>query len=125
MALIGVAPAGSETLAPGDPLTVRLTFLALKPLINDHGVSVRLSDGAGWLRQMHDLQPALGAIPTLKWIRGSVVVDPHPLQVPDDLTEGVVRATLVVYERFRGTPLPPLDWRMDIVPLGEWEISYR
>jgi hypothetical protein len=45
--------------------------------------------------------------------------------VPDDLTEGVVRATLVVYERFRGTPLPPLDRRMDIVPLGEWEVSHR
>jgi hypothetical protein len=125
MALVGVAPARGKTVAPGDPLTLRLSFLALKPLLRDDGVSVRLLDGAGGLRDMHDLQPVLGAIPTLKWVRGSRVTDPHPLTVPDDLTEGVVRATMVVYERFRGTPLRPLDGRVGEVPLGEWTISGR
>ena len=107
-------------------MTLRLTFLALKPLVNDDGVSVRLLDGAGGLRGMHDLQPVLGALPTLKWIRGSRVVDPHPLQVPEDWSEDTVRAALVVYERFRGTSLRPLDGRMGVmVPLGEWEVVGR
>jgi hypothetical protein len=125
MALIGVSPGGEEAVALGDELTLRLKFVALKPLVNDNGVSVRLWDEAGWLRQMHDLQPALGAIPTLKWIRGSRVIDPHPLLVPYDLDGEVVRASLVVYENFRGTPLIPMDGRMETVPLGEWLIQGR
>ncbi len=126
MALIGVAPAPGKVVAPGEPLTLRLTFMALKPLVNDHGISVRLLDEAGGLRAMHDLQPALGAIPTLKWIQGSRVTDPHSLRVPDDLPGSVVRAAFVVYERFRGTPLPPLDGRADsMVPLGEWAVAGR
>jgi hypothetical protein len=125
MALIGVSPAEEEALAPGEAFLVNLTFLSLKPLVNDNSVSVRLLDQAGQLRQMHDLQPALGAIPTLKWIRGTRVTDPHPLSVPDDISGDVVRATLVVYERFRGIPLPPLDGRMGGVPLGEWKILER
>ena len=110
---------------PGEPFLLRLTFLALKPLVHDNSVSVRLLDEAGQLRQMHDLQPVLGAIPTLKWIRGTRVTDPHPLSVPDDISGDMVRATLVVYKRFRGVPLPPLDGRMGEVPLGEWKILER
>jgi hypothetical protein len=125
MALIGVSPGGGEAFALGDELTLRLNFVALKPLVNDNGVSVRLWDEAEQLRQMHDLQPALGAIPTLKWIRGSRVADPHPLLVPHDLDGEVVRASLVVYENFRSTPLIPMDGRMETVPLGEWPIRGR
>ena len=125
MALVGATLDGEAGVVPGTSLTLRLDFLALKPLVDDYGVSVRLLDGAGGLRDMHDLQPALGAIPTLKWIRGSRVTDPHPLQVPDDLDGGTVKATLVVYERFRGSLLLPLDGRMRAVPLGEWRVMER
>jgi 4-amino-4-deoxy-L-arabinose transferase-like glycosyltransferase len=124
MALVGVSPGPGSTVSPGDTLTLRLDFLALKPLVNDYGVSVRLLDGDGNLKAMHDLQPALGAIPTLKWIRGSRITDPHPLQIPEDLDTDTVRAELVVYERFRGVSLKPLDGRLGMtVPLGEWEMG--
>jgi hypothetical protein len=125
MALIGVSPGGGETFALGDELTLRLNFVALKPLVNDNGVSVRLWDEAERLRHMHDLQPALGAIPTLKWIRGSHVTDPHPLLIPHDLDGEVLKASLVVYENFRSTPLVPMDGRMETVPLGQWLIWDR
>jgi 4-amino-4-deoxy-L-arabinose transferase-like glycosyltransferase len=125
MALIGVSPGGDARLALGGELPLRLTFVALKPLVSDNGISVRLWDEADQLRRMHDLQPALGAIPTLKWIRGSCVTDPHPLLVPSDLPGQVVRASLVVYDNFRGTPLLPMDGRIESVPLGEWMISGR
>lgn len=125
MALIGVSPSADASPEPSDDLEVRLTFLALKPLVNDDMVSVRLWDETGQLRQMHDLQPALGAIPTLKWIRGSRIIDTHSLVVPQDIAGHVVRATLVVYEQFRGTPLLPLDSRMERIPLGEWELQRR
>jgi hypothetical protein len=32
---------------------------------------------------------------------------------------------LVVYERFRENTLPPMDARMDGVPLGEWGLQDR
>jgi hypothetical protein len=127
LALVGAAPDGEHEVAPGEPLTVRLTFLALKPLVTDNSVNVSLWDESGALRARHDLQPALGAIPTLKWITGARVVDPHPLQVPADVDTGAVSATLVVYERFRGTPLRPLDGRVGEVqvPLGAWPLGKR
>jgi hypothetical protein len=126
MALISVLPATSESFAPGDRFPLRLTFLALKPLVSDDAVSVRLSNAAGrWLYPPHDLQPALGAIPTLKWIRGSRVIDLHSFPVPVDIVGDRLSASLVVYERFRGMTLPPLDGRMDAVPLGEWTVSGR
>jgi hypothetical protein len=125
LALIDVAPASGESFAPGDELLVRLTFLALKPLVSDHSISVRLLDQEGKWRYLHDLQPGLGAIPTLKWIRGARVVDPHPIPVPWDMDGERMGAALVVYERFRGDTLPPMDARMDGVPLGEWRLQDR
>ena len=55
--------------------------------------------------------PALGAIPTLKWIRGSRVMDRHPF----DLGEyaGDLRGTVVVYDSASQLPLPPLDERYE------------
>jgi hypothetical protein len=72
-----------------------------------------------WLAQ-HDSQPGLGAVPTLKWIAGSRVVDRHLLPVPADFSEASLWATMVAYERFRAVPLLPMDGRFDAVPLGSW-----
>jgi hypothetical protein len=123
--LVGVAPERGTIVEIQETLLLHLTFVAQRPLVGDYSVSVRLWDAAGQLRQRHDLQPALGALPTLKWIQGSRVVDPHPVFVPSDVPEGGVTASAVVYDGFRGTPLPPLDGRMGEVPLGEWVLSRR
>jgi hypothetical protein len=118
-----VRPAPPATFERGEALDVRLTFLALKPLVSDNSVSVRWMEETGrWLAR-HDKQPALGALPTLKWIRGSRVVDPHPFEIPADVNGDLIQAEMVVYEAFRGTPLYPLDGRMRRVPLGAWQLS--
>jgi hypothetical protein len=124
IALIGVSPGEQTSFAPGDQFLMRPTFLALKPLVNDYAVSVRLLDETGQWIDKHDLQPGLGALPTLKWIQGSRISDPHPLSIPIDIVGQVVRANLVVYENFRGITLTPLDGRMEQVPLGEWQVMY-
>ncbi len=117
MAVVG---ASAHPTGPGEIMTVDVALVALRPLTSDDGISVRLvDDEARWLAA-HDCQPALGAIPTLKWIRGSWVVDRHLLEVPAHFTGGEVRATLVAYERFRMTPLPAMDGRFGEVPLGVW-----
>jgi len=94
--------------------------MGLRPLTTDDGTSVRLVAGDGRVA-VHDCQPALGAVPTLKWIRGSRVVDRHLLPVGDDF--GEAQATFVAYERFRLTPLPPMDGRFEQVPLGTWAVQ--
>lgn len=119
MAVIG---ATARSAAPGEAMAVDVKLVALRSLTSDDATSVRLSDGEGHWLATHDCQPGLGAVPTLKWIRGSRVTDRHLLPLPEDLTAGEVQATLVAYERFRMTSLPPMDGRFDQVPLGAWAL---
>jgi hypothetical protein len=117
MALIGAC---ARPAAPGGVAVVDATLVALNPLTSDDATSIRLMDTDGrWLAR-HDMQPGLGAIPTLKWIRGSRVVDRHLLPVPEGFQGDTVQAALVVYERFRETTFPPLDGRFSETPLGIW-----
>jgi hypothetical protein len=119
---IAVVGATASPAAPGGDTIVEAQLVGLRPLTTDYAVSIRLTDDEGrWLAR-HDWQPALGAIPTLKWIRGSRVVDRHLLRVPDNYTGNTVRAELVAYERFREAPLPPMDGRFGEAPLGEWSL---
>ncbi len=119
MAVVG---ATARPAAAGKKMAVDVTLVALRPLTSDDGTSVRLVDGEGRWLATDDCQPALGAVPTLKWIRGSRVVDRHVLPLQGDSTGGDVRATFVAYERFRMTPLSPMDGRFSEVPLGTWPL---
>jgi len=117
MAVVGVS---AQAAAPGETTVVDVTLVGLHALTRDISTSVRLvaSDGR-WLAR-HDMQPALGAVPTLKWIRGSRVVDRHLLPMPVDADVRDVQMTLVAYERFGLATLPPMDARFGEVPLGAW-----
>lgn len=110
MAVVGVR---SSPVLPGKETAVDVVLVGLRPLTDDIATSVRLTDETGRFLGAHDCQPALGMVPTLKWIGGSRVVDRHRIPIPADWGSGAVRATVVAYERFRLTPLPPMDnrWR--------------
>ncbi|MCS7178741.1 MAG: DUF2723 domain-containing protein [Anaerolineae bacterium] len=115
MAVVGVR---ASPVAPGAGMTVDVMLVGLRALTTDDATSVRLTDETGRFLGAHDCQPALGTVPTLKWIAGSRVRDRHLILIPADWTGGRVRATLVAYERFRMTPLPPMDdRRWEAVPL--------
>ncbi len=117
---IAVVGARARTAPAGATARVDVALVALRPLVDDIATSVRLMAPDGrWLAR-HDMQPALGAVPTLKWIRGSRVTDRHLLAVPPDFGGDTVQAALVAYERFRQTPLVVLDERFSQVPLGIW-----
>lgn len=98
-----------QTAAGGDLVEVRFDFLALRPLLRDRHVTVRLV-GDGWWSQ-DDGTPALGAIPTLKWIRGSQVTDRRSVRVASDAPPGDAVLFLGWYDAFTGEPLPVLDER--------------
>jgi hypothetical protein len=119
MAVTGVT---AHPAPPGETMAVDVKLIALRPLTSDDGISVRLMDLQGQWLDRHDIQPALGAIPTLKWIRGSRVMDRHLLRVPEDFADSEVQVTLVAYERFRMTSLLSMDGRFSEVPLGTWEL---
>lgn len=109
-----------EMTKPGQEVWLRPRFLSLRPLTADYSVSVGLVSlhaasrprrDLGW-EQKADGTPALGAIPTLKWLRGWLVDDPHRLTLADSAPVGPAAATLAVYDAFTLEPLHVLDERL-------------
>ncbi len=122
------APAG----APGEAVTVQLAWSSSRPVLRDIAVSTALiglaPDGFHWAWQYLDNGiPALGAIPTLKWLAGVQVTDVRQLRLDPQATAGQeVLATLQLYDAFTNQPLPILDERLmqqaPWVPLGKIEV---
>jgi hypothetical protein len=112
---------------PGDTVRVELRLVAKKPILRDYVVSVRLTDEAGRLLSQDDTVPALGTIPTLKWILGSSIADVHFVPVPAGAQAGPLRLSLIVYDAFTMRKLGVLDDRLaklgPSVPLGQLEVG--
>ncbi len=84
-------------------LNLNLQWRTVRPILEDYAVSVRLLDGEGNWLGVHDMQPGLGTLPTLKWVtRGDLIRDPHPVA---GLREPPAQYAVVIYERFRLTSL--------------------
>ena len=96
----------------GDLGRVTLGFQALRPLTHDYAVSVSLIGPDGGVLAQHDTTPALGAIPTLKWVRGTQVRDLHLLPLPLDVPPGEAILRLTVYDAFTLRPLAISDERL-------------
>jgi hypothetical protein len=111
----------------GDTIRVELRLVAKKPLLRDYVVSVRLTDEAGRLLSQDDTVPALGTIPTLKWIGGSSINDVHFVPVPVGVQAGSLRLSLIVYDAFTMRRLGVLDDRLaklgPSVPLAQLEMG--
>lgn len=99
------------TVHPGETMRVRLTFVGSRPVTKDYTISLNLTGQRGVLLAQHDGTPALGAIPTLKWIRGITVYDEHELAIPPNAA-GSATLQLTVYDAFTIKPLPVLDERL-------------
>ncbi len=97
-----MALTGSDAAQRGETLVLNLRWRTARPIVDDYAVSVRVFDAKDVWLGMHDIQPGLGALPTLKWIvRDGALFDPHPYTVG----ERPAKVTVAVYERFRLTPL--------------------
>ena len=92
----------------GSVYRVQPTFLSQRPITNDYRVSLSLNSDGGTRITQNDSVPAMGAIPTLKWMRGWSVTDPHMLEIPRD-TSGSAILQLTVYDAFTQRPLAVLD----------------
>jgi hypothetical protein len=82
---------------------LNLVWTTAGPLAEDYVISARLRPNDDSWQLRHDMQPALGAIPTLKWVNSHIhILDPHPFQ---KLPSAPGFFDLTVYEPFRMTPL--------------------
>lgn len=120
-------PAGD--LHPGQDVILGLRFLSRRPLERDYIISTALMginpDGTWAWRVDDDSVPALGAIPTLKWIHSSTVFDLHHLTIPSDAPQLPAEGSLVIYDHFTQAPLSPLDERLRLPPavsLNTWAV---
>jgi hypothetical protein len=131
MVLMNVAVDKSSPLLPGDSLSYDLRWVATRPLLRDRIISVSLvglgPDGSWAWRDLSDGVPALGAVPTLKWIHGSTVLDRHRLSLPGDAPNGPAQAQIQVYDHFTQAVLPSLDARLLLggagIPLHTWPVD--
>lgn len=138
----------ATAVSPARSYDLTMRFVNGRPLLRDYVVSTRLvgyeSDNFTWAWcDLVDGIPALGGIPTLKWIQGSVVFEPRTvifpprgepasftgfcqsekpapgapiLYVADTAVPGQsVGGLLVVYDAFTNRPLPILDERITAV----------
>jgi hypothetical protein len=100
---------GSSTVRDGDQLKVDLRWLSAKAITTDDTISVRV-DGDGF-HAAYDGVPALGTLPTLKWIRGAQITDRHPISLQG--YRGSLHGSVVVYDSFTQQLLPALDERYE------------
>jgi len=93
----------SRTAQRGGHVVLDLEWRIGRAIVDDYAVSARLWDINGEWIGMHDIQPGLGALPTLKWVvHNGTVLDSHSFTLTS-IPPGKV--SLTVYERFRMTPL--------------------
>ncbi|WP_374686733.1 hypothetical protein, partial [Promineifilum sp.] len=119
--------------AAGETFTLDQEFHSARPINRDYVVSARLiglePDGFHWAWwDLQDSIPALGAIPTLKWVEGSFVRSPHRVTVSPDAPPGqTLTGALTLYDAFTNRPLPILDERITAdyawVPLCQGQVK--
>ena len=106
------------SLSPGESVIVDQELHSARPINRDYVVSVRLiglqPDGIHWAWwDLQDSIPAMGAIPTLKWVEGSFVRSPHRVTVDRTAGDGqALTGALTLYDAFTNRPLPILDERL-------------
>jgi len=100
----------SHTRSNNTSLNVDVQWLSAQAITHDYRISVRISGDNG-LYQTHDGYPALGTLPTFKWIRGALITDRHPFTL-NNPTDAKL-ASLVVYDFTTRLELKPLDERED------------
>ncbi len=116
----GIVWHGTPSNRIRDQVDVTHSFTSDRPILRDIGVAVRQVGYEedqftwAWLNPDPDNDiPATGAIPTLKWVRGSQVQHPRQLTIPENATAGqTTEGFLRLYDVFTREPVPILDERV-------------
>ncbi|GAB4267807.1 MAG: hypothetical protein Kow0080_10160 [Candidatus Promineifilaceae bacterium] len=116
---LGNTPSIAKTaVTPEQSFSLTQHFATSRPVLTDQVVSVRLigfeTDGFSWAWwDLADGIPAMGAIPTLKWLGGTAVRDPHFVTAsPQTQSSQQIGGALTLYDAFTNRRLPILDERI-------------
>lgn len=96
----------TESVAPGETLTVTLYWRALTEVDRDYTVFVHLLAPDGSMTGQSDAQPVHGTYPTSLWMSDEVVTDVHEIAVPPEALPGGHRLEVGMYVAEDGTRLP-------------------
>lgn len=80
---------------PGGDVTVTLYWKALKPFDQNYQAFVHLYDDE--LVGQHDGMPSCDTKPTTGWVPGQIIVDPHLIPVPEDVSVGKLQVVTGLY----------------------------
>jgi hypothetical protein len=97
--------------SPGETLTVKLYWEALRRPDLDFTAYVHLLDDEGLLVAGHDTEPMNGLFPTSAWIPDEIVPDIHLLSVPAQLSPGTyqIKAGFYLFETKERLPVKDRD----------------
>ena len=89
-----------QEYAPGSSLEITLHWHALDTPDRNYRVFVHLIDGAGTIVTQDDKTPGstLEPLPTLGWLPGEFVTDPHNFQLPFGMAAGPYRLKVGFYD---------------------------
>lgn len=97
-----VAP---EAAAPGETITVTLSWQAASATETSYRVFLHLRDGSGAVRAQSDAVPAEWTRPTTGWLPGEYVLDRHAIILPADLPAGKYDLVAGLYDPATGERL--------------------
>jgi hypothetical protein len=130
---LGQSHDARQAFWPGNRVKLTQEFTTAKPILSDLVVSLRLvgyqEDGQSWdWWDLDDGVPAMGAIPTLKWIAGSRVRHSVWSTIsPDAWPQQETEPLLLLYDAFTSRQLPILDERIaqrwPWIPLGRVAVT--
>lgn len=92
-------------VAPGETLSVMLTWRSTQPLTDSLRAFVSLLDTRGQIVAHAEGLPARGARPTTGWVVGEFITDAHALYLSPDMPPGT-------YTLWAGLAVPALDARL-------------
>jgi hypothetical protein len=130
---LGQSRDNTQSWTPGTRVRLGQEFAASRPVLSDQVISLRLvgyqADGQRWAWwDLDDSVPAMGAIPTLKWVSGSRVHHPVYSTISPDAQPGQPsEPLLLLYDAFTAHQLPILDeqitQRAPWIPIGRVPIA--
>jgi hypothetical protein len=113
----------SQSVSPGQILSLSLDWQALAQLDRNYKVFVQLLSSEGQLVAQRDGQPLDGFRPTSIWRRSQEITDRYGLLLPDTLPPGAYQLVVGMYDgetgqrlKVSGRSVPP---GTDVVPLTE------
>jgi len=112
----------SQSISPGQILSLSLDWQALAPPDRNYQVFVQLLNPEGQLAAQRDSQPLDGFRPTSTWHPGHEITDRCGLLLPDTLPPGVYQLVVGMYDGETGQRLKVSGWSVpgaDMVPLTE------